>query len=576
MSSPAQLHSTMLEANNKAPPDDAPLEVAIVGGGITGLTLALGLLKRDISFKIYERAHGFREIGAGIGFTPNAERAMTALDPRIHEAFRKLYLGERGFEGCRRPDFLEEIVNHIPDQYVHFDKDLVSTTERGENEKLLLSFRDGSSATADVVIGCDGIHSKMRRLMLGDKHPACNQSYSHKYAIRGLIPMDKARAAIGEFKTSNRLMHFGPNAHAVTFPVAGGTILNVVAFVTDPGEWAAPDGKSTAPATKSEATQAFSTFSPVVRRLMNLLPDQLDKWAVFDTRHHPVPSYVSDRLCLAGDAAHASSPHHGAGAGCGIEDCLALAVLLETAAQQAKVDQPTAVRVALQAHNTVRYERSQWLVDSSRIIGDVYEFRDPDCGSNHKKIAHEIYSRTHKIRDYDVNAMVEDALDQFGKQMKEAPSFAVTNMSTSSVNIPLVHDQPVAHAFLSGFKLTVIMASFTVVYFLMMLDMSILSTLFHTSPMTSILFSIAELQPLTGKMYARLNSKVIFLCFFAVFNIGSALCGSAQSSPMLIIGRAVAGMGGAGLMNGGFTILHSCVEPRRRPGMLGFMMNCKR
>lgn len=109
--------------------DDDQLDVAIIGGGIVGLTLAVGLLQRNIKFTIYERAHTFREIGAGIGFTPNAERAMTALNPSVHAAFRrvaaqndednfyyldgynydevnpeheetilKLYLGERGFE----------------------------------------------------------------------------------------------------------------------------------------------------------------------------------------------------------------------------------------------------------------------------------------------------------------------------------------------------------------------------------------------------------------------------------------------------------------------------------------------
>lgn len=109
--------------------DDDNLNVAIIGGGIVGLALAVGLLQRNIKFTIYERAQSFREIGAGIGFTPNAERAMVALNPSVHAAFRKvaaqndedyfyyldgysfeednpehektmlkLYLGERGFE----------------------------------------------------------------------------------------------------------------------------------------------------------------------------------------------------------------------------------------------------------------------------------------------------------------------------------------------------------------------------------------------------------------------------------------------------------------------------------------------
>lgn len=494
----------------------SPFEVAIVGGGIAGLALAIGLLKRNVSFKIYERAHGFREVGAGIGFTPNAERAMNALDPAIHAAFRtvatqnnddifnyvdgsseesilKLYLGERGFEGCRRPDFLEELVRHIPEDNVVFGKELVDVIDKGDGKKLQLVFRDGTSAEADTVIGCDGIRSKVRRIMLGDSHPAAHPSYSHKYAIRGLIPMEKAREALGEWRTSTRLMHLGPKAHALTFPVAHGKLLNVVAFVTDPNEWKTEDSKLTAPATRDEAIRAFSAFSPAVRTIMELLPEQVDRWAVFDTYNHPVPSYVSGRLCLVADSAHGSAPHHGAGAGCGIEDCLVLAVLLDSVAKQPGASSPRSLQVALQVYNNSRYERSQWIVQSSRIIGDVYEFMDPECAGDHNKIASAIYSRSHKIWDYDVDAMVKDATEQFNRQILPFASSsspidkrfdleqrktveAITEKDTSSTDISSDASVTPPMKYLSGFPLAAIMVSFTVVYFLMMLDMSILST----------------------------------------------------------------------------------------------------
>ncbi|KAF2996712.1 hypothetical protein E8E13_005642 [Curvularia kusanoi] len=591
-------------------PEDDGFEVAIIGGGIVGLALAIGLLQRNINFKIYERYHDFREVGAGIAFTLNAERALKALHPSLHTAYRnvaaqndednfyyldgyhhtednpdhedtmlKLYLGERGFEGCRRPDLMNEMVKLIPEDYVELGKDLVSATESDDNGRIQMVFKDGSTATADVVIGCDGIHSKMRKLLLGQGHPSCTPSYSHKYAIRSLVPMDKARAALGVFKTSNRVMHCGPNAHALTFPVANNTLLNVVAFVTDPDEWTAPEGKFVVPATKTECTKAFSEFSPVVRSLMDLLPENLDKWAVFDTRDRPVPSYVKGRLCLAGDAAHASSPHHGAGAGSGVEDCLALAVLLDIASKQTKLDRPTAVRTALQVYNNVRYDRSQWIMDTSRVIGEIYEFQNLECGSDHAKIAREIHDRSHKIWDYDVDAMVNEALAQYGAAMKEAACIAVTE-TDSELEAPAA---PV-HVYLDGFRVWAFLISMTLVYFLMMLDMSILSTAipYITDEFKSLLdvgwygaayqLCAASFQPLTGKMYARFNSKVLFLSFFTIFNIGSAICGTAQSSAMLILGRFVAGLGGAGLMNGGFTMIHASIPPARRPSMLGYFM----
>ncbi|KAI1561503.1 MFS-1 multi-domain protein [Pyrenophora tritici-repentis] len=578
--------------------DDAPFEVAIVGGGIAGLTLAIGLLRRNIPFKIYERAQGFREIGAGIGFTANAERAMLALDPRIHAGFRnlafrnneddfyyvdgyhwdpnnpdheevifKMYLDERGFEGCRRPDFLEELVRHIPPQFVAFGKDLVSVRDDAGDSKCTLSFHDGSAAKADLVIGCDGIRSKLRRVMFGEGHPAAYPQYTYKYAIRGLIPMDQAKAAVGEFQTFNRMMHFGPGAHALTFPVAGGNILNVVAFVTDPDQWKAPDGKLTAPASKAEAAKAFSAFSPVVRKIINLLPDTIDKWAVFDTGIHPPPSYVSGRLCLAGDAAHAAAPHHGAGAGCGIEDTLVLACLLEAVARSNPADRSTAIRSALQVYNNIRYERTQWLVQSSRMIGDVYEFMHPECGQDHQKIAHEIYTRSHKIWDYEVDAMAQDALHQFGSAVKNTPSLTSVGKEAdkSSTEVSLVGEKPVEHIYMSGFALAAVMA----IPYITDEFNSLLNVGWYGSAYQLV---CATLQPLTGTMYARLNSKVLFLTFFTIFMGGSAICGAAQSSVMLILGRAVAGFGAAGIMNGGFTMLNSCVSPQQRPGMLGIMM----
>jgi salicylate hydroxylase len=155
----------------------APIHVAIVGAGIAGITLALGLLARNISVTVYERGSSFNEIGAGIGFTANAERAMKVLDPEIHAAFKrvtvqngtdwfmwmdgmtegeevglihKMYLGERGFEGCHRAQFLDELVKRIPEGVVKFKKNLESLEERSEHGDVVLKFADGSVERADA------------------------------------------------------------------------------------------------------------------------------------------------------------------------------------------------------------------------------------------------------------------------------------------------------------------------------------------------------------------------------------------------------------------------------------------
>ena len=168
---------------SESPSKEKSLQVAIIGGGITGVTLALGLLRRNVNFTIYERALGFREVGAGIGFTSNAESAMKAIDPVIHQTFKalatqnvedwfqwvdgyhhdkadgnemdeiliaRLYLGERGFEGCRRQDFLEKLVELLPDGRLKYEKSLDMVIEDVGTERLLLKFNDGTVEEADV------------------------------------------------------------------------------------------------------------------------------------------------------------------------------------------------------------------------------------------------------------------------------------------------------------------------------------------------------------------------------------------------------------------------------------------
>ncbi len=73
-------------------------------------------------------------------------------------------------------------------------------------------------------------------------------------------------------------------------------------------------------------------------------------------------------------------------------------------------------------------------------------------------------------------------------------------------------------------------------------------------------------QPLSGKIYSYFNVKWTFLAFFAIFEIGSALCGAAVSSTMLIVGRAVAGLGGSGLLNGGYTMIALAVPVAKQAG----------
>ncbi|KAF7131369.1 hypothetical protein CNMCM5793_004540 [Aspergillus hiratsukae] len=137
---------------------------------------------------------------------------------------------------------------------------------------------------------------------------------------------------------------------------------------------------------------------------------------------------------------------------------------------------------------------------------------------------------------------------------------------------------------IKGIPLVMVTSGVTLVIFLMLLDMSILSTAipqitnqFHSLEDiawygSAYTLASSALQPLTGKIYTYFSSKWVFLGFFAVFELGSLVCGVATSSKMLIVGRAVAGMGSSGMVNGGLTIVAGAVPMHRRPALVAIIM----
>jgi salicylate hydroxylase len=211
-------------------------EVAIIGGGIAGLTLAIALHQRAIPVTIYEQAPAFGEIGAGVSFSPNAVQAMDVCDQGITEAYNKVctknmwpskqkvwfdYLdghagstdkaaftisNQLGQNGVHRARFLDNLVKLLPSELARFGKRLstITTLADGRQE---MTFEDGSRAHADAIIGCDGIKSQVRQIMFGAGSPFAKPSYTFKYAYRGLVGMQDAVGAIGEERAQNACMH---------------------------------------------------------------------------------------------------------------------------------------------------------------------------------------------------------------------------------------------------------------------------------------------------------------------------------------------------------------------------------
>ncbi|KAL2193952.1 hypothetical protein P885DRAFT_44190 [Corynascus similis CBS 632.67] len=447
-----------------------PFHVAIIGGGITGVNLALGLQARGVSYTIYERGPGFREIGAGIAFSPNAERAMNLLNPDVLAAFKrvanpngddyfrwvdgyetnelifKLYIGKDGFQGSLRSAFLDEWSKQISPSAVQFNKHLDTFTELtgpdSPSNKVLLHFTDGTTATADAVVGCDGIRSRVRQLLLArppssslslatspssELPPAAHPTYTQKFCFRALAPMTAALSALGRARASSRHMYNGPGAHLLTYPVGDSTLLNILAVLSDPSPtW--PHPHHTATGNKAEVVEAFAGWSDAARAIVDLLPDadggKMDKWGIFDMAADPAPRYHGGKVCLAGDAAHATGPHLGAGAGLGVEDALVLGVLLAEVDKKWREGEDDVfsrkgemVEKAFEVYNEVRYDRTQEVVQSTRKTCDLFQWRDSEVGEDSERFGREITARFYRVWDYDVNRMVEEALAKFSGKL---------------------------------------------------------------------------------------------------------------------------------------------------------------
>ncbi|QSZ29222.1 hypothetical protein DSL72_003734 [Monilinia vaccinii-corymbosi] len=420
--------------------------VAICGGGIGGLCMAIGLLKKNIPFTVYEAAPAFAEIGAGVSLGPNSVRAMELIDPAVKRGFDncatsngspekrdiwfdyRIGMAEEGWKDFRtgppakegefltevvakdcgqtsvhRAHFLDELVKLVPIENVRFGKRVVKVSEEGG--RLQISFQDGTTADADAVIGCDGIKSITRRIVLGDDHDAATPVFSGKYAYRGLIPMEKAVAAIGESLAINSQMYLGHQGHVLTFPIEKGATMNVVAFRTQKGgQW---DNETwVVPTKKSDMFEDFEGWGKDVKNILSLM-EKPEVWALFDSL--PAPTYYKGRIVLLGDAAHATTPHQGAGAGQAIEDAFILSHLLGDCMNVGDIE------AALRAYDEVRRPRSQKVVSTSREAAELYEFENEEVLGRGGEKGVDVDALKERLRERCKWIWDEDVGEQFGR-----------------------------------------------------------------------------------------------------------------------------------------------------------------
>ncbi|RPD62099.1 FAD/NAD(P)-binding domain-containing protein [Lentinus tigrinus ALCF2SS1-7] len=391
---------------------ESKLNVAIVGGGMVGLAFAIALRKLgpDVTFSIYEGATELSEVGAGITVQRRAWQTLSAIgleeellnlagcreQKSVGYVYRKsdqpegihlktIQTSEPGYT-FHRGELQKAMIRHLASTHtIHTRKRLVSYMPLEEGVEL--HFHDGSTARCDILVGADGVRSAVRSAMytkLADAALAAGDEDSAKVLKSHILPvfsgnviyrtlirkdiLPEEAAQHPAFNRDEVMIYAGRNRHLVAYPISQGRVLNLAMVFTAPGkEGSVYEGAWTSSVSKEELVGRYSGWEPDVEEIMKHVSDKILKWVVNVATM--LPTYSDGLVTLMGDAAHAMTPHQGAGAGVGFEDAHILAHFLA----HPGVTKDTAA-VALQVYDAVRRPASQNVATLSRMSGRNLHF----------------------------------------------------------------------------------------------------------------------------------------------------------------------------------------------------------
>ena len=366
--------------------------VIIVGGGIAGLSAALSLQQKGVSVRLFEQAEQFGEVGAGISLSQPASRGLFSLG--LQEAIVKAAdlparAGAVDFETGvpeEGPDLMQVAreAGEIPYYYQIHRADLhailVAAVMAGDPETIALGkrlvdvdqdatsatavFHDDTRATGDVLLGADGINSRVRACLFGEENPR----FTGQVAYRFLVPVAEVQDYLGHGAS---VKYTGVGKTVLRYIIRHGTLVNGVGFV--PTESWTGEGWST-PAPREELLEKFAGANRDLMALLNRAPlDGTRKWALFD--RDPLDQWVVGRIALMGDGAHPMLPFLGLGAAMGIEDAVVMGRALTSGLPAEQALQVFEATRKDRANGVLLASRQQGLVDQS---GQVTRARPTD------------------------------------------------------------------------------------------------------------------------------------------------------------------------------------------------------
>jgi salicylate hydroxylase len=318
--------------------DSPDRAVAIVGAGLSGLTLAACLHRAGRGATVFEQAPALAEVGAGIQLAPNATRLLhrlgladhlraVAVQPAAIEMRRyddNSVLGRTAlgrdceerygapYYTLHRADLHRGLVGLLPPDALRLGLRCTGLSEKRELAQL--RFDTGDTADAAVVAGADGIHSVVRDTLATDR-----PRFSGQTILRGLVPAQRVPYLLDEPKV---VLWLGPRQHFVCYPVAGGRLVSFGA-TTPAGDWTAESWS--APGSLVELTSAYQGWHPEVTDVI-AAAGTVSRWALHD--RDPLHRWSTGRVTVLGDAAHPMLPFLAQGANQAIEDAVTLAACL--------------------------------------------------------------------------------------------------------------------------------------------------------------------------------------------------------------------------------------------------------
>ena len=329
--------------------------IAIIGGGIGGLTAALALKHFGFQSEVFEQAPALLDVGAAIAIWPNAMRVLERL--RLSEKILEKagvmeaieWRDKNGFlinrvsiptaVALHRADLQSTLLHALPAESIHLDHALVSFRQQGD--KLVAQFAHGDSVEADILIGADGIHSDVRLQFIKDGEPVY-RGYTVWRGIAPIIPREIPTATAIELHGRGKRFGIGP--------VGLGRI----------GWWATAN---------TDTGDLSSLFSGWYRPVLELI-EGTPKTSILKTRaldREPVKNWGSGRMTLLGDAIHPTTPNLGQGGCLAMEDALVLARCFEKYG---------AVEEALRTYERLRYKRTAALTKYSRYYGALGQWEN--------------------------------------------------------------------------------------------------------------------------------------------------------------------------------------------------------